>query len=86
MTKNETRQRLFIFRSICRLITSSITKIDGYQRLLMFRSIDKWTGPMTKNEKYGLGAPSRGGLYLVGKPNIINIIILMYIDKVSTYE
>ena len=29
------------------------------------RSIKHWTGQMTKDQNYGLGAPSKGGLYLV---------------------
>ena len=31
-------------------LTGPITKNDGLQRLSIFRSIDKWTGPMSKNE------------------------------------
>ena len=29
------------------------------------RTIKLWSGPMTRDMKYGLGAPNKGGLYLV---------------------
>ncbi len=30
------------------------------------RSLAHWTGQLTRDEAYGLGAPVRGGLYLIG--------------------
>ncbi len=30
------------------------------------RSLAHWTGQLTHDETYGLGAPVRGGLYLIG--------------------
>jgi hypothetical protein len=30
------------------------------------RSLAHWTGQLTRDETYGLGAPVRGGLYLIG--------------------
>ena len=29
------------------------------------RTIRLWSGPMTRDMRYGLGAPNKGGLYLV---------------------